>query len=198
MLITWFFLKLFAISTRLLRKERRHCMNTYEMREIMHTYGNYLTRLSYVYVKNWTIAEDIVQDVFIKYFESHQFEGRSSIKTYLSKMTIHKSCDHLRSFKNRLRILENFWKSNPIETMPSTEQQTLIKLEQNAIANAILQLPIKYREVIVLFYYEELTSLEIANLLEVSENTIKTRLHRGRDLLKTSLNKLQLRGDFYE
>ncbi|MGN7477384.1 sigma-70 family RNA polymerase sigma factor [Solibacillus silvestris] len=173
-------------------------MSTYEMREIMQTYGDYLTRLSYVYVKNWTIAEDIVQDVFIKYFETRQFEGRASLKTYLAKMTIHKSCDHLRSFKNRIRILENLWNSMPSDSMPSTEQQTLKKLEQNSIANSVLQLPIKYREVIVLFYYEELTSLEIAALLDTSENTIKTRLRRGRALLKTSLSGLQLRGDFFE
>lgn len=170
-------------------------MNTYEMRELMQAHGDYLMRLSYVYVKNWSAAEDIVQDVFIKHFESQQFEGRANIKTYLSKMTIHKSCDYLRSLKNRLRILENLWKSSE-QTLPSIEQQTLKKLEQNTIAKAVLELPVKYREVIVLFYYEELTSLEISYLLDVSENTIKTRLKRGRDLLKTSLSELEWRGDF--
>lgn len=170
-------------------------MNTYKMRELMQAHGDYLMRLSYVYVKNWSIAEDIVQDVFIKYFESQQFEGRATIKTYLAKMTIHKSCDHLRGFKNRLRILENLWKSSE-QMIPSSEQQTLKKLEQNTIAKAVLELPIKYREVIVLFYYEEMTSIEIASLLEVSENTIKTRLRRGRVLLKTSLSELEWRGDF--
>ncbi|WP_081796986.1 sigma-70 family RNA polymerase sigma factor [Bacillus ndiopicus] len=172
-------------------------MNTDEMKELMHLYGDYLTRLSYVYVKNWTVAEDIVQDVFIKYFQAQQYKGQANIKTYLAKMTIHKSCDYLRSIKNRLRILEGFWK-NKQQTMPSSEQQTLKKLEQHAIAKAVLELPIKYREVIVLFYYEDMTSLEIATLLNTSENTIKTRLRRGRDLLKTSLGELQLGGDFYE
>ena len=110
-------------------------------------------------------------------------------------MTIHKSCDHLRSIKNRLRILEGFWKTTE-KSLPSAEQQTLNKIEQHSVAKAVLELPVKYREVIVLFYYEEMTSLEIAYLLDVSENTIKTRLRRGRDLLKTSLSELKLRGDF--
>jgi RNA polymerase sigma factor (sigma-70 family) len=170
-------------------------LNTYEMRELMQRYGDYLLRLSYVYVKNWSVAEDIVQDVFIKYFENQQFEGRASIKTYLAKMTIHKSCDQLRSIKNRLRILEGFWKTAE-KSQSSVEQQTLNKLEQFSVAKAVLELPIKYREVIVLFYYEEMTSLEIAILLEVSENTIKTRLRRGREILKTSLSELEWRGDF--
>ena len=189
-------LKLSRPLTRLLRKERRLMrLNPYEMRELMQHYGDYLMRLSYVYVKNWSVAEDIVQDVFLKYFESQQFEGRASIKTYLAKMTIHKSCDHLRSIKNRLRILEGFWKTTE-KSLPSAEQQTLNKIEQHSVAKAVLELPVKYREVIVLFYYEEMTSLEIAYLLDVSENTIKTRLRRGRDLLKTSLSELKLRGDF--
>lgn len=189
-------MKLFSSPIRLLREERRQrTLQTEDMRELMRLYGDYLTRLAYVYVKNWSNAEDIVQDVFIKYFSAQQYRGEASVKTYLAKMTIHKSCDHLRSVKNRLRILENFWKSKK-DTMPSSEQQTLKKLEQHAIAKAVLALPIKYREVIVLFYYEELTSLEIATLLDTSENTIKTRLRRGRQLLKTSLSELNLRGDF--
>ncbi|WP_370355925.1 sigma-70 family RNA polymerase sigma factor [Lysinibacillus sp. S2017] len=69
-------------------------------------------------------------------------------------------------------------------------------MRHRRIAKAVLELPIKYREVIVLFYYEEMTSIEIASLLEVSENTIKTRLRRGRVLLKTSLSELEWRGDF--
>lgn len=191
-------MKLFSHLTRLLHEERRHhTLHTDEMRELIRLYGDYLTRLSYVYVKNWTIAEDIVQDVFIKYFQSQQFKGQSSIKTYLAKMTIHKSCDHLRSIKNRLRILESFWKQKQ-HTLPSSEQETFKKLEQHTIAKAVLELPIKYREAIVLFYYEEMTSLEIATLLNISENTVKTRLRRGRNLLKISLSELQLGGDLYE
>lgn len=191
-------MKLFSPLTRLLREERRHlALNADEMRNLMGLYGDYLTRLSYVYVKNWTMAEDIVQDVFIKYFQTQQYKGQASIKTYLAKMTIHKSCDHLRSIKNRLRILEGLWK-NKQQTIPSSEQETLQKLEQHAIAKAVLELPIKYREAIVLFYYEEMTSFEIATLLSISENTIKTRLRRGRDLLKTSLSEVQLGGDLYE
>ena len=61
-----------------------------EMNEIMDTYSGYLLQLSYLCVKNWATAEDIVQESFIKYFRHHkQFKGEASLKTYLGRITIH-------------------------------------------------------------------------------------------------------------
>lgn len=162
-------------------------MERTEFQEIMREHGNYLVRLSYVYVKNWAVAEDVVQDVFIKYYETAgSFEQRASIKTYLAKMTINKSCDYLRSVKGRLRILQGMWKINPAADK-SVEERTMKKLQENEVARAVLDLPLKYREVIVLYYYEEMTSNAIAIMLSLPEGTVKTRLKRGREQLKTKL-----------
>jgi len=180
-------LKLFWIVIRLLRKERGARVERYELQQIMHEHGDYLVRLSYVYVKNWAVAEDVVQDVFIKYYETAgSFEQRASIKTYLAKMTINKSCDYLRSVKGRLRILQGMWKINPAADK-SVEERTMKKLQENEVARAVLDLPLKYREVIVLYYYEEMTSNAIAIMLSLPEGTVKTRLKRGREQLKTKL-----------
>ncbi len=157
----------------------------------MQEHGDYLMRLSFVYVKSWAVAEDIVQDVFIKFYKTEtNFKQQSSVKTYLAKMTINKSCDYLRSVKGRLAILYNSWKVTS-QSEVSAEQRTLNKLKDNQIAAAILELPIKYREVIVLYYYEEMTSHAIATLLHIPENTVKTRLKRGREQLKSKLAPLQ-------
>lgn len=162
-------------------------MEPYDLQQIMNEHGDYLVRVSYVYVKSWSTAEEIVQDVFVKFYETHEkFEQRASMKTYLAKMTINRSCDHLRSVKGRLRILGQLWKTSETQGN-SSEDETLKKLEQNAIAKAVFELALKYREVIVLYYYEELTSAEIAKLLDLPEGTVKTRLRRGRDNLKTQL-----------
>jgi len=59
--------------------------------------------------------------------------------------------------------------------------------EKELIFQQVLSLPIKLREVITLYYYEECTVDEIAKLLNLNTNTVKTRLHRGRNSLKTSL-----------
>ena len=63
----------------------------------------------------------------------------------------------------------------------------LKKNENEKLAENVLKLPVKYKEVILLFYYEELSVKEISYVLSTNQNTIKTRLKRGRDLLEKNL-----------
>ncbi len=62
----------------------------------------------------------------------------------------------------------------------SVEQTVIQNAEDRELASAVMNLPIKYREVIYLFYYEELSIKEIAIVIDVKENTIKTRLKKRR------------------
>jgi RNA polymerase sigma-70 factor (ECF subfamily) len=59
--------------------------------------------------------------------------------------------------------------------------------EKLELADAIFQLPLKYREVIIYYYFEELSVLEVALMLSISDNTVKTRLKKSRALLKNQL-----------
>ena len=61
------------------------------------------------------------------------------------------------------------------------------KDEKLELAEAVLQLPLKYREVIIHYYFEELSVLEVSQLLTISDNTVKTRLRKARSLLKEQL-----------
>ena len=71
-----------------------------EMNELMDIYSGYLLQINYTYVKNWTTAEDLVQESFIKFFRSsEQFREESSIKTYLTRIAINTCHDYLRSWK---------------------------------------------------------------------------------------------------
>ncbi|WLR43303.1 sigma-70 family RNA polymerase sigma factor [Bacillus carboniphilus] len=73
------------------------------LREVMTDHGTSLLKLVYSYVKNWTSAEDIVQETFITFSQKyHQFKGNSSLKTWLYQIAINKAKDYLRSPKNRL------------------------------------------------------------------------------------------------
>ena len=69
------------------------------------------------------------------------------------------------------------------------EQAVIQKQEDDQLISAIMMLPIKYREVVYLFYYEELPIKEIALLTEVGDNTVKTRLRRAKELLKERLEE---------
>nr|WP_272508253.1 sigma-70 family RNA polymerase sigma factor [Paenisporosarcina quisquiliarum] len=150
----------------------------------MQEHTDYLLRLAYLYIKDWPAAEDIVQDVFLAYYQKfEQFEERSSLKTYLAKMTINKCKDYLKSWRYRKQILTNsfLYQSKKIRDKIIVEDEKLV------LADAILQLPLKYREVIIYYYFEELSVLEVAQLLSISDNTVKTRLKKSRALLKNQL-----------
>ncbi len=154
----------------------------------MEEHGEYCLRVAYLYVKDWAIAEEIVQDVFFAYYrQQERFEQRSSLKTYLVKITVHKSHDYLRSWKNKRHIL--FEKLHIGVSKRSPETNLIEKDERRIVTAAMFELPINYREVIILYYYQELKVREIAEVLTCTENTVKTRLRRARQILQEKLDK---------
>ena len=71
--------------------------------ELVYTYSDYLYRIGYSYVKDEQAAEEVVQDVFFKFYKtSTQFENQAHIKTYLTRMVINRSYDYLRSWKHKM------------------------------------------------------------------------------------------------
>ena len=153
------------------------------LQQVMSEHGEYCIRVAYFYVKDWSAAEEVVQDVFLAYAKNaHRFEQRSSLKTYLVKITIHKSHDYLRSWKRKWQQF-----TQPKTFSHSIETEKIIDEEKQTLVQSLLQLPIHYREVLILYYYDDYNIPEIASILKMSENTIKTRLARGRNKLKQLL-----------
>lgn len=169
-------------------------MTDEEMKRIMDSHGEHLIRLAYFYVKDWAAAEDIMQEVFISYYrKADQFEERSALKTYLSKITVNKCHDYLRSWRNKRSLFSNSL-GGLISSAKSPEETYVLQTDQSNLTNKILELPIKYREVILLFYYQEFTSKEISEMLACSENTVKTRLRRAKDLLRQKVDLREWEG----
>jgi RNA polymerase sigma factor (sigma-70 family) len=157
--------------------------------DLVDQYGEGLIRLAFTYVKNQQAAEDVVQDVFMRAYEKRDdFKVQSSYKTYLYRMTINRCYDHLRSWS-----FKNVQISNKITMIfqgeNTTETTAIIKDERYVLGQEILSLSLKYREVLVLYYYKDLSVEEIAIILKCSSNTIKTRLKRAREKLKAQLEK---------
>ncbi|WP_391205958.1 sigma-70 family RNA polymerase sigma factor [Psychrobacillus sp. L4] len=158
-----------------------------QLEKFIHEHGEELLRLAYIYVKNKQAAEDIVQDVLLKAFEKQaSFRGEAMYRTYLYRVTINRSYDYLRSwhYKNTIvgeKIHRLFGRS--------TEQVVVIESENRQLAQAVLALPLKYREVIVFTYYLDYSSEEIGTLLNCSPATVRTRLARGREKLKSVLKE---------
>ena len=153
------------------------------LQAIIHEHNDYLLQLSYLYVKDWEAAEDIVQDVFINYWiKSEQFQAQSSMRTYLTRMAINRCKDYLKSWRYRTQTLTNIFPGK-IEL----KNQLIMQDEQLIVADAVLTLPIQFREVIILYYFEELTIREIAKIIYTSESTIKYRLKIAKGRLKKKL-----------
>ncbi|XRD26516.1 sigma-70 family RNA polymerase sigma factor [Lysinibacillus fusiformis] len=79
-----------------------------DIEQVIEEHGDYLLKVAYLYVKNKATAEDIVQDVFIAFYQKQeQFRQQASLRTYLVKMTVNRSHDYLRSWKSkRLTLFE--------------------------------------------------------------------------------------------
>ncbi|PIC78109.1 RNA polymerase subunit sigma-70 [Sporosarcina sp. P19] len=152
-----------------------------EMDQIMNEHSRYLVRIAYLYVKNWSTAEDVVQEVFVTYFQKRdQFRNEASMKTYLTKMTANRAKDYLRSWKHKKDVV-----FETIFVLTKSSEQQLLEQEQLAsLEKHLFQLPLKYREPLLLYYYDEQSVAEIAEFLELNENTVKTRLRRAKLQLK--------------
>ena len=164
-------------------------LNVYDLKELMFQYTESLIRLAYYYVKDLQAAEDIVQEVFIKFYHNqNHYEERGELKAFLTQMTVNKSKVHLKSWAYRKVQLQS-------KLFPQVSKRNLDELvrkdEQAIIGDAILELPLKHREVLIYFYFNEMTIPEVAIILSIPESTVKTRLRRGKELLRNQLKGIE-------
>lgn len=166
-------------------EKERELTNEETLEVLVDDYWINVKKLAYTYVKDWALAEDITQEVFIKCYNNlERFRGDSSYKTWLYKITVNRCKDEFRSKWYRTLIFLDSAMGKSVNTSISAEQSYLEKDERQEFYELVLSLPMKYREVIILFYYEEMSIDEIHKLLETNINTVKTRLKRGKLLLK--------------
>lgn len=155
---------------------------------LMHTYGQDILQLVYAYVHNHTLAEDLTQEIFVKCYQAlPSYKGQAQIKTWLWRIAINHTKDYLKSWHHRhIQAIEDDF-LYAMQTDITVEQQVLQQNNDAALANTVMELPVKYREVIYLFYFEEWKIKDIANMIGRNENTIKSRLRKGKQLLKDRL-----------
>lgn len=153
------------------------------LESMMREHGDSIVRLCALYLRDAALAQDAAQETFFKAFRHyHAFRHESSEKTWLSRIAMNTCRDMLR--KGWLRMMK---KSEPIEQLlalaaPQQEEHT-------GLRDAVLALPGKYREVIVLYYDQEMTMKEISDALALPVHTVSTRLRRARALLKKTLGE---------
>lgn len=155
-----------------------------EVNRAIEQYADTVRRLCMIHLKNYHDTEEIFQTVFLKYFlSSVVFENSEHEKAWFIRVTINACKDLLKSFfRSRTVPLD--------ELLNQTEELTS---DHSEVIEAVLALPLKYREVVYLYYYEEYTAVEISRILGKKLNTVYTLLTRSKRLLKERLG-----GDEFE
>ncbi|WP_130863654.1 sigma-70 family RNA polymerase sigma factor [Bacilliculturomica massiliensis] len=143
-----------------------------------------LLRMCFLYLKDMQAAEDAVQETFIKAFRyCHEFRGDSSPKTWLVRIAVNTCKNMLRSEKELLSMEH----ADMEGLLPSREEDQAVRL---TVAGEIGKLPLKYREIILLYYYQELDAKGIADILGLPRTTVEYRLRRAKALLKPGLKEM--------
>ena len=128
-------------------------------------------------------VEDVVQETFLVAFTRvKSFRGESSLSTWLTGIAINQCRAYRRRSILRLRWLRERWNRHDQDGQAAMVEET-----SQQVRNAVAALPPRDREVIVLFYLEELPVAQVAQLLGAKPNAIEVRLHRARQRLKTQL-----------
>ena len=148
---------------------------------LVEQYGESLLRMCHVYLRDADLAEDAVQETFMKAYKAlEQFRSQSSEKTWLMRIAINTCKDMRRSAWHRYvdrRIT--------IEHLPTPAY--FPTLEQSELVIEIMKLPQKHKDVVLLYYYQGMTIIEISQVLKVPNQTVSARLQSARKKLKISL-----------
>lgn len=143
-------------------------------------YKNNIYAIAFNVCKNSEDAEDVVQDTFIQYMSlKKEFETEEHIRAWLIRVAINKA-------KNKIT---SFFRRNTLPLEDYMETLTFEPEEASDLFAAVMALPQKYRITIHLFYYEDYSVNEIADIQKISVSNVKTRLSRGRKLLKEKLKE---------
>ena len=158
-----------------------------QVSEMINRNSDMVYRLAFSMVKSVQDAEDVHQEVFIRYIRTNPlFESREHERAWFIRVTTN--------------LCKNLWKSawrQKMVSMDSLEEtqegnayvQQSLNDEEELLVETVKRLPFKYRVVVHLFYYEGYSVLEIAKIMDAKESTVKSQLHRAREMLKEKLQK---------
>jgi RNA polymerase sigma-70 factor (ECF subfamily) len=147
--------------------------------ELMNAYGKDVWNFAYSMTRKWDQADDIAQEVFLKAYRNlHTFRSQSSVKTWLLAITRNMVLDYRKQAFFRRVVLVDAFRDDGASS--SAEREVIESLAVNEMWKRVLELPCKYREVVILYAHYQLSMKEIADMLGVSEGTVKSRLFHAR------------------
>lgn len=151
--------------------------------QLVECYQQPLLRMCCLYLRDAALAEDAVQETFVKAYRSmSSFRGECSEKTWLMRIAMNTCCDLRRS--NWFRMID---RRCTLDMLPEASEP--FQPEEEALVEEVMQLPHKLRQVILLYYYQDMSVNEIADSLKISQSSVSGRLKRARSKLRTLLER---------
>ncbi|OLS35428.1 sigma-70 family RNA polymerase sigma factor [Bacillus sp. MRMR6] len=157
-----------------------------DVNELYAEFKNKVYGLAFSFIKDRHLAEDLSHEILVKCYYSHQrFNGECSLHAWVSRIARNHCIDFLRKANRRKVLLHEDMEpmcNDMVECTPESEVLTLY--EQEELISKLQQLPSKYKEVLTLYYFKDLSLKEIQTQLDIKVSTIKTRLFRAKRLLR--------------
>ena len=148
--------------------------------DLARRYKDMVFRVALNYFGNPYDADDMVQEALMKLYTTKTvFDSEEHIRYWLIRVT-------LNLCKNTVR---SPWRRRTVALEEASEMVTFDRPEQSELFQAVMSLPEKYRTPLYLFYYEDLPVREVAQLLQISESAVTTRISRARRILKSELTE---------
>lgn len=173
-------------------------------REIVELFKNRVYGMAYKFTNNYDEAQDLSQEIFLKiYKEIGSFRFESKLSTWIYRISINTCLDWKRK-NSKVKILSTSIINDDDETIeldikddnPLPDEAFIQSENQREVHELIYGLPDKYKTVIIMYHFNNMSYQDISLALNIPERTVETRLYRARRLMKDELIKLNERGGY--
>ena len=177
--------------------ERLRAQDPTAVADLSDSYGAKIYQLAFRYLRNHEDAEEVAQDVLLKVYQKiDAFRGDAALSSWIYRITFNAAMSRLREFKQNLptamekmRDEDNAQplKRDVVDWAPLADEDTLRAEMRQTLVRALKDMPLLYRAAVILRDVHGLSTEEASAVLRVKEQTLKSRLHRGRLMLRDQL-----------
>jgi RNA polymerase sigma-70 factor (ECF subfamily) len=184
------------VSTTRNLVERLKAHDPAAVSDLSDSYGAKIYQLAFRYLRNREDAEEVAQDVLLKVHQKiDAFRGDAALSSWIYRITFNAAMSRLREFKQNLPQASEATdeetgqplKREVVDWSPLADEEMLRTEMRQALVRALKDMPLLYRAPVILRDVQGLTTEEASAVLHVKEQTLKSRLHRGRLMLREQL-----------
>jgi len=179
--------------------ERLKAQDPAAVADLSSSYGAKIYQLAFRYLKNREDAEEVAQDVLLKVYQKiDAFRGDAALSSWIYRITFNAAMSRLREFKQNLpqahessadKDTSQPVRREVVDWSPLADEELFRVEMRQTLVRALQELPVLYRAPVMLRDVQGLTTEEASAILHVKEQTLKSRLHRGRLMLREQLSK---------